>query len=120
MGLNSINALDQGNQVLLLTWLGDSANEALAWLLASRGITAQAAGPGVEVTKRGKSVDQVRAAVLALSCNEVPPLDVLLPNVDRLQREKWDWALPDGLLRKGFVANNLEITDAVAWATLQT
>lgn len=49
-------ALDQGGEVMLVTWLGDAANEALACLFLRRGFQAMAAGPGVEVRKRAGQV----------------------------------------------------------------
>lgn len=116
MGLVDAEFLDQGQEYLLLTWLGDSANEALAWLLCAKGLLAQAAGPGVEVIKRGAKFEQVRAALYEIACEEIPPLAALLPDVNKLLREKWDWALPDDVLRKGFAATNLSLDEAKGWA----
>ena len=51
---------------------------------------------------------------------EPPPLDLLLENVQNLQREKWDWALPDGLLRKAYASHYLDVDEALDWTkTLQ-
>lgn len=116
MGLVNVQCLDQGQEFLLLTWLGDAANEALASLLCARGLFAQAAGPGVEVIKRGVKLEQVHAALRAIASEEIPLLPVLLPDTERLLREKWDWALPVDLLRKGFVTTNFSLDEARDWA----
>jgi ATP-dependent Lhr-like helicase len=116
MELPALKVLDQGNELLLLTWLGDSANEALAWLLGSKGYVAQAAGPGVEVIKRGASIEKITSSLHSIATEALPPLNVLLPDIERLQREKWDWVLPDDLIRKGFTATNLNLTEAKTWA----
>jgi ATP-dependent Lhr-like helicase len=40
---------------------------------------------------------------------------MLLADVKNLQREKWDWALPDALLRKTYASLNLDLVEALAW-----
>ena len=107
--------VNQGAEVLLLTWLGDAANEALACLLKRRGFTAAAAGPGVEVMKGEHTVDDVVDALIDAGMDEPPPLDLLLADTLNLQREKWDWALPDSLLRKAYASLNLNVDEALAW-----
>jgi ATP-dependent Lhr-like helicase len=47
-------------EVLLLTWLGDAANEAMACLLRRRGFVAAPAGPGVEVLKGQATLEDIR------------------------------------------------------------
>ncbi len=108
--------VDQGNEVLLLTWLGDAANEALACLLLRRGFIASAAGPGIEVQKGQHTTEDVLDALIDAGVDEKPPLDMLLADVRNLQREKWDWALPDPLLRKAYASLNLNLDEALAWA----
>lgn len=116
-GLSTNFAIDQGREVLLLTWLGDSANEALACLLQRRGFTANAAGPGVEVVKTATtSTDEVIDALVDAAVDDKPPLDILLANSKNLQREKWDWALPESLLHKTYASLNLNIEEALQWA----
>jgi ATP-dependent Lhr-like helicase len=108
--------VDQGREVLLLTWLGDSANEAIACLLQRRGFTASAGGPGVEVLKGpSAATDDIVDVLVDAGVDESPPLDVLLANAKNLQREKWDWALPDNLLRKAYASLNLNLEEALAW-----
>jgi ATP-dependent Lhr-like helicase len=108
-------AIDQGNEVMLLTWLGDAANEALACLFLRRGFTAMAAGPGVEVHKKAGGVDEVLDALGDFAVEDVPDLDILLADAKNLAREKWDWALPDGLLRKAYASQYLDLAEAADW-----
>lgn len=116
-GLSTNFVVDQGREVLLLTWLGDSANEALACLLQRRGFTASAGGPGVEVMKAASTtVDEVVDALMDAAVDDTPPLEILLANSKNLQREKWDWALPESLLRKTYASLNLNIEEALEWA----
>jgi ATP-dependent Lhr-like helicase len=110
--------VDQGYEVLLLTWLGDAANEAIACILRQRGLTAHVAGPGVEVLKAQRTAEEVLDAVLDAAIDELPDLDVLLEDAKNLQREKWDWALPDRLLRKGYASLYLDLNEATQWLAL--
>ncbi len=55
-------------------------------------------------------------ALIDAAVDEIPPLDMLLENVENLQREKWDWALSDGLLRKACASHYLDLNEALAWA----
>lgn len=108
--------VNQGAEVLLLTWLGDAANEALACLLRRVGFTASAAGPGVEVMKGEHTLEDVLDALIDAGMDDPPPLDILLDDTTNLKVEKWDWALPDGLLRKAYASLNLNLDEALAWA----
>jgi len=39
-----------------------------------------------------------------------------LADVRNLQREKWDWALPDSLLRRAYASLYLDLGEALDWA----
>ena len=108
--------IDQGREVLILTWLGDASNEALACLLRSRGIAAAPAGPGIEVQKDQRSIDEVLDILMDSAMGEQPTLEELLGDVSNLQREKWDWALPGSLLRKAYASTYLNLSEAIGWA----
>jgi len=111
--------LDQGKQVSILTWLGDGANEAIACLLKRRGLVAAASGPGVEVEKSGGASQASICDVLAdAAVDDVPPLDLLLADAQNLRREKWDWALPDPLVRTTYASLYLDINEALAWVRM--
>lgn len=107
--------VDYGREVQVLTWLGDAANEAIACLLLRRGYTAAASGPGVEVSKGRHSTEDVLDTLIDAGLDERPPLHLLLADVTNLQREKWDWALPDELLRLTYVSSSLCLDEALEW-----
>jgi ATP-dependent Lhr-like helicase len=114
-GLVDSPIIDQGGEVQILTWLGDATNEAIACLLKRRGYIATPAGPGVEVMKGEQSTDDIVDALIDAGIDEPPPLDMLLEDASNLQREKWDWVLPDDLLRKAYASLYLNLEEALLW-----
>lgn len=118
MDLANQVVVDQGAEVMLFTWLGDSANEAIACLLIRRGFTATPSGPGIEVLKGKHSIQEIMDALMDAAIDEPPPIDMLLEDVRNLQREKWDWALPPSLLRKAYASHYLDLDEALAWTRL--
>jgi ATP-dependent helicase Lhr and Lhr-like helicase len=114
-GLATEFVLDQGREVLLLTWLGDAANEAIACLLIRRGFVAAPSGPAVEVVKGDRSTQDVLDVLADAAIDDTPPLDMLLGDAKNLAREKWDWALPDSLLRKAYASLYLDLDEGLAW-----
>lgn len=115
LNLRTEYVIDQGRELVLLTWLGDAANEALACLLIRRGFVATASGPGVEVVKADHSNQDILDALADSGIEDAPPLDVLLADVKNLAREKWDWSLPDVLLRKAYASLYLDLDEALDW-----
>ena len=115
IGLARLDVLEQGADVFLMTWLGDSSNAALACLLRLRGFTASPSGPTVLVQKGKRSTQDLLAALSEVATAKLPPLSVLLADAKNLQQEKWDWALPEPLLQKTYASLYLEIDEAVDW-----
>jgi ATP-dependent Lhr-like helicase len=104
-----------GDSLLLFTWLGDRANEALTSMLRRRGFTPISVGPAIEIT--GQSVDESRVidCLIELAHEPIPTSDVLLLDVFNLRQEKWDWTLPDRLLKASFSSLRLDIASAHRW-----
>lgn len=113
--LATTSLLDQGHVHLLLTWLGDAGNEALAAMLNHRGFTANAADIGVEINGGGKNRDSILAALTAVSHSDAIDCNQLLEGAQNLAREKWDWALPEDLLRINYGSLCLDISEARTW-----
>lgn len=107
--------LEYGNQALLVTWLGDSANEALACLMTARGIHASANRLGVEVTRSGRSVEEIESVLRSISTESCPSVDELLSTATNLTRQKWDALLSPHLLRETYASSNLGLDEAVEW-----
>jgi ATP-dependent Lhr-like helicase len=122
----SYQALDLGNTIplegpksmLLFTWLGSATNEALACMLRASGMTAYAAGPAVEISKKdGTTSKDVVHMLYNAATLQMPSLEDMLPDVTKIKREKWDWALPDDLLRKAYASIHLNLEEAQDWSS---
>ena len=50
----------------------------------------------------------------------VTSVDELLQSAQNLQREKWDWALPEPFLFRTYASLNLNIEEALGWARSAT
>ncbi len=75
---------DEGQTVRVLTWLGESANDALACFLTYRGRQAFHSELGVEVRKGpDDDLDDIVAATLDLGMAEVPEPRVLLESTKK-------------------------------------
>ncbi|MDQ3288380.1 MAG: DEAD/DEAH box helicase [Pseudomonadota bacterium] len=107
--------LDQGSQAIVLTWLGDGANEALACLLMSRGIQAFVGRLGVEIQRAGRSLEEIEDLLADIGSEAVPPLDELLAKANNLARQKWDGLLSPRLLRETYASSNLDMDEALTW-----
>jgi ATP-dependent helicase Lhr and Lhr-like helicase len=117
LDLDSRVFLDLGSQVMVMTWQGDAANEAIACLLNRRGFKAWPAGPGVEVLKGKAALEELEAVLADAAVDEPPPLDLLLADAKNLEREKWDWALPQPLLQRAYGSLYLDLLGAYRWLT---
>ena len=117
LDLDRRTILEQGPYCTLVTWLGDSSNDALGCLLSRFGLTAVAAGPGLEIAASIDTVDRVERAIADIAADEPPTINELLQNAKNLEREKWDWALPRSLLEVSFASLNLDLIEARQWCT---
>lgn len=113
--LASTITLDMGSQLLLVTWLGDAANEAISCFLIRRGWVASTTSIGVEISKGLQDKEAILDALTDAAMDDLPPLELLLADVRNLQREKWDWALPDELLRLTYASLYLDLREAHNW-----
>lgn len=104
----------KGNDAVLLTWRGDWVNDGLAMLLANVGLSAT--NEGVALTVSGISPDRLSDALADIA--ELPAPDPIqaLAEAKNLLREKWDWALPEPLVRRSFASLHLDLVGAQALA----
>lgn len=120
LALQNRELLDQGSQAILLTWLGDAANEAIACLLMSRGVQAFAGRLGVEIQRADRSLEEIEDLLADISSEAAPPLDELLAKANNLIRQKWDGLLSPHLLRETYASSNLDLDEALAWLSTES
>jgi len=113
--LKRVCTLNLGREVFLLTWLGDAGNEAMACLLMAHGLEAVASGLGVEIHKNNRSMEEIVELIIRIHVNEDISLNQLFEKSKNLQREKWDWVLPDKLLQKSYASLYLNLDEAKKW-----
>ncbi|MCX2892535.1 DEAD/DEAH box helicase [Stenotrophomonas lactitubi] len=111
--------LDQGSDALLLTWLGDSSNEAIACLLNAQGFISQAGRLGVEISKGARSLDDVIKVLGRVAKMPLPSPETLLHSANNLVTQKWDGLLPPRLLRRSYASLKLNLEEATAWLALR-
>lgn len=107
--------LDQGSQVILVTWLGDAANEAIACLLMARNLHASAGRLGVEIQRSGRNLGEIESLLSDVASSPVLSLDELLAKAGNLVRQKWDGLLSPHLLHKTYASSNLDLDEANNW-----
>lgn len=115
LGLQDRVLLDQGSQSILLTWLGDAANEAIACLLMARGIGASTGRLGVEIQRAGRSLEDIEDLLADIALDDAPTIDELLTDAGNLARQKWDGLLSPRLLRETYASTNLDVDEALEW-----
>lgn len=113
--LNKNVLVREGGNLLLFTWLGDRANEALIAMLRQRGFTSMGVGPAIEMTGQMADEDRVIDALNELATEAPPSSEILLADTFNLRQEKWDWALPNAQLVRSFASLRLDIEGAHKW-----
>lgn len=109
--LDKLTLFQQGKDVVLMTWRGDSVNDALRMLLNQHGI--MAINEGVALRLGTLSQEQAKQALLKIAENtEIDPVTIL-QNAKNIMQEKWDWALPEDILRKSYASLNLDFFGAL-------
>lgn len=115
MSLSDRYWTEHGTEVMLWTWLGDDVNEALAAILRHGTLQAQSDGLGVTIQKGAMSITALLSTLQRTKEMRTPDIDDLLHDAKALRKEKWDWALPDSLLRTSYASLNLDLRSASRW-----
>ncbi|OWQ78036.1 DEAD/DEAH box helicase [Stenotrophomonas maltophilia] len=115
LGMDGKLLLDQGSNFLLLTWLGDPANEAIACLLSARGVASQSGRLGVEITKGPGGLEEVIKVLARVAQTPPPSPETLLHSAKNLAMQKWDRLLPPRLLQRSYASLRLDLEEATFW-----
>lgn len=108
--LDAVRLFQRGHESVLLTWRGDWVNDGLAMLLMGRGVPAT--NEGVALTVPSVSTDRLFDTLADIA--ETPILDPVevLAAAKNILREKWDWMMPEPMLRKSFASLCLDLDGA--------
>lgn len=112
LSLATKRVIMHGNTMHLFTWMGDDCNDALVLILIGLGIQeVENARVSVNI-KLTPNPDRIYDALQDIAQYPDDGLLGLLKNANNLQRGKWDWVLPDDLLRKSFASQYLSFDGA--------
>ena len=103
-----------GSDWLLLTWLGDDGNDALACLFMHRGVTATRNPLGVSVSSKLAEED-IWGMLSDIAVAPVPVANELLATAAHIVIEKWDWAVPRSLQETAYASRFLDLDAAHQW-----
>ncbi|MDR2112562.1 MAG: DEAD/DEAH box helicase [Candidatus Accumulibacter sp.] len=108
--LDTVQISQRGNDAMLFTWRGDWVNDGLTMLLRRMGLAAT--NRGIFLSVSNVSIDRLHDALAEIA--EMTDLDpvALLAGVKNIARKKWDWAMPEEMLRKSFASQHLDLVEA--------
>ena len=112
--LDSASLINQGSEWLLLTWLGDDANEAIACLLNAKGLRAQSGKLGVEIKRGSENMDDISKLLAEIAAEPAPPLTRCWPMPRTWQVKMGRTPVPT-LLRKSYASLHLNLHEAMEW-----
>jgi ATP-dependent helicase Lhr and Lhr-like helicase len=104
----------EGTTIFIATWQGDWLNDALALLLRSQKL--DASNQGIAVSISNASVQRTEDALRAVGEMEVQAATQTVGEVENIDSEKWDWALPEQVKLRAFASTRLDIAGAIAFA----
>lgn len=113
LGLADRHLIEAGGKCYLVSWMGDYANDALRLLLNHVGVPCENAGLFLEI---GTGLEHAKAGLRDVGKLDIGNLATILADVENMNREKWDWALPEALLMKSFASVSLDLRSATSFA----
>lgn len=112
--LESTKVIQEGDSTLIVTWRGDWTNDALALLLQSTKL--DATNHGVRIEVRGGSRQSTLDALQIVKAMTESQRIAALSTIKNLNREKWDWALPEAVKVSAFASTRLDLAGAIECA----
>lgn len=110
MGLGTKSITGSSSVSHVLTWQGDSTNDALALLLRHVGIQCENNGLSLEIALGEQDSKKALQTVGRLDITDPSPI---LDEIENMVTEKWDWALPRQLLMKSYASSHLDLQRAI-------
>lgn len=107
-----------GSEWLVLTWLGDDGNDALACMLMHRGLTATVHPLGVAIAGSALSKQDIDAVLTDIAAAPIPVPNELLAAAAHLAVEKWDGVVPRQLLEIAYASRFLDTQSAHSWVKI--
>lgn len=106
--------IQEGTIVLLTTWCGDWLNDALVLLLRANKLDAY--NNGVAISVSNGSVDRVVDVLRDVGGLSAAMAKDGVGEIQNIDREKWDWALPPLVKHKAFSSTHLDVEGALSFA----
>jgi ATP-dependent Lhr-like helicase len=111
LGLDERCLVPWGAYTLAFLWSGDAVNDTVAAWLTRRGLESHNEGLAVRVRSGDESA--VSDALLDLAESPFVEPDELLPERDVPFEEKWEWLLPEPLLRRQYASRVFDVAGAI-------
>lgn len=112
--LSCTSIFQEGATVFIATWGGDWLNDALVLLLRANKL--DACNNGVAVGVSNGSVERVADVLRHVSQLDATTAMETVAEIENIDREKWDWALPMSVKRKAFASSHLDVEGALSFA----
>jgi ATP-dependent Lhr-like helicase len=110
LNLEHEGILRDANDAVLFSWRGDWVNDALALMLMRLGL--KAANEGLCIRIFGADPEEVLGALNKVCGSPRPNPEQLADLVQNKLKEKWDYLLTDGLLKKNYASRELDLDGA--------
>ncbi|MGZ5554249.1 MAG: DEAD/DEAH box helicase, partial [Candidatus Aminicenantales bacterium] len=111
LGLMRNKFILNGTDVIVLSWLGDWANDALALILSGNGLKAES--HGMTIIVHNADYQDVLGTIQEIGSIPQPTPEELASHVQNKLKEKWDYLLIEQLLNKEYASRELDIDAAM-------
>jgi len=109
--LNRNKFVLKGTNIIIFSWLGDWANDALALILRRHGLKAES--EGLTIIIHDSNLDDVLRTFREIGLNPQPDPEQLAATVQNKLNDKWDYLLTEQLLSKTYASRELDLDLAI-------
>lgn len=114
--LDAAPVVDCGATLVLVVWDSDAVAEGLTVILRWLGVGATRDGAFIDVERSTLRDVELGDLLGDLATATLPTPGELFAGSGNLERQKWDWLLPEPLLHDGLLASHVDLAGAQAWA----